>query len=85
MRNVALSSTWVVIGALLLAGRLNQPTWAQSSEQLTYADLVRRLTARFISPFDSILRHHPTPSSEYAVSLRLSVRRDMPSISAAFC
>ncbi|UCD50794.1 MAG: hypothetical protein JSW27_25130, partial [Phycisphaerales bacterium] len=44
VHGVSRSSTWAVIGALLLATGLAEPIWAQSTTKLTYVDLVKRLT-----------------------------------------
>lgn len=44
VRNVSLSATWIIIGTLLLAAGPVSPIWAQPPQQLTYVDLVRRLT-----------------------------------------
>jgi len=42
--NATSPATWIVIAALLLATSLAQPAAAQAAEQLTYTDLVKRLT-----------------------------------------
>ncbi len=44
MRDAASPTTWIAIGALLLVTGLGRPTGAQPSSQLTYTDLVKRLT-----------------------------------------
>jgi len=43
--NATSPATWITITALLLATGLLHPAAAQAAEQLTYVDLVNRLTA----------------------------------------